>query len=169
LAIHDALYWVKALDLSRHPEGGYYRRTYESVEQFPRASLPARFSGDRPMATAVYYLLEGHDFSALHRIKSDEIWSFYAGSPLRLTVLEPGGSLNRLLLGSAPEAGQSFQHVVRSGCWFGAEVIEAGSYSLVGCVVAPGFAFEDFELADRARLIAAYPLHRAVIERLTRA
>jgi uncharacterized protein len=167
--MHDALYWVKALDLSLHPEGGYYRRTYESVEQLPGASLPVRFSGDRPMATAIYYLLEGHDFSALHRIKSDEIWSFHAGSPLRLTVLDLGGRLYELLLGSAPEAGQSFQQVVRAGCWFGAEVVDASSYSLVGCVVAPGFDFEDLELADRERLVAAYPLHRAVIERLTRA
>jgi predicted cupin superfamily sugar epimerase len=167
--MNDAAHWVETLKLSPHPEGGYYRRTYESFEQLPMAALPARFSGNRPIATAIYYLLEGAGFSALHRIKSDEIWNFYAGSPLRLTVLDPGGVLHELLLGKAPEAGQSFQHVVRAGCWFGAEVAGAASYSLVGCVVAPGFDFEDFELADRERLVAAYPQHRAVIEGLTRA
>lgn len=164
----EASHWVKTLELVPHPEGGWYRRTYESTDRLPQAALPARFTGDRPFATAIYFLLENGDFSALHRIKSDEIWNFHAGSPLQLTVLDPDGRLEARILGCCPAATASFQTVVRAGCWFGAEVLEAGSYSLVGCVVAPGFDFEDFELADRDRLLAEHPQHRTVIERLTR-
>lgn len=164
----DVTHWVNKLGLAPHPEGGWYRRTYESAENLPPTALPDRFSGARPIATAIYYLLESGSFSALHRIKSDEIWNFYVGSPLRLTVLSSDGRIEERTLGDKSAAAVSFQTVVPAECWFGAEVVETGSFSLVGCVVAPGFDFEDFELADREKLAAVYPQHRAVIERLTR-
>lgn len=166
--MNDAAYWVKILDLRPHPEGGYYRRTYESADRLPAGALSARFPGERPVATAILYLLESPAVSALHRIQSDEIWHFCLGSPLRLTVLHPGGRIEERILGADPAGGQSFQHAVRAGSWFGGEVVWPQSFSLVGCVVAPGFDFEDFELADRTRLLRAFPQHRALIERLTR-
>lgn len=166
--MNDAAYWVKSLNLRPHPEGGHFRRTYESADRLPAGALPARFPGERPIATAIVYLLENPAVSALHRIKSDEIWHFYRGSPLRLTMLSPGGQVEERTLGPDPANGQSFQLVVPAGSWFGAEVVEPRSFSLVGCTVAPGFDFEDFELGDRTRLLLAYPRHRALIERLTR-
>ncbi len=164
----DVTQWVNRLGLAPHPEGGWYRRTYESPEHLPLTALPDRFRGARPIATAIYYLLESGGFSALHRIKSDEIWNFYVGSPLRLTVLSSDGRIEERMLGDKSVAGVLFQTVVPAEHWFGAEVVETASFSLVGCVVAPGFDFEDFELADREKLAAVYPQHRAVIERLTR-
>ncbi len=165
--MNDAAYWVKTLNLRPHPEGGFYRRTYESAERLPVGVLPGRFRGERPIATAIVYLLVNPAISALHRIRSDEIWHFYLGSPLRLTILDSDGQVEEQVLGKDPGRGQVFQHVVRAGSWFGAEVVETRAFSLVGCVVAPGFDFEDFELADRVRLVQAYPHHRAMIERLT--
>ena len=164
----SAAYWVARLGLERHPEGGYYRETYRSAEQIAGDALPDRFGGPRSFSTAIYFLLEGHDVSALHRIRSDEVWHFYTGAPLTVHTIAPDGAYSAVRLGRNAAAGETFQAVVPAGCWFGASVDPPGTYALVGCTVAPGFAFEDFELGDRADLIARYPQHRAIIERLTR-
>ncbi|MDP6777355.1 MAG: cupin domain-containing protein [Candidatus Latescibacteria bacterium] len=160
--------WIKALDLQRHPEGGYYRETYRSEEEIPAAALPGRFQGPRALSTAITFLLPGGEFSALHRIKSDEIWHHYAGSSLTIHVIDPDGTYRRIILGKDIEAGEGPQVVVPAGCWFGATVDEEGSYTLAGCTVSPGFDFEDFELGLRSDLIELYPQHRAIVERLTR-
>lgn len=108
------------------------------------------------------------DFSAFHRLHSDEMWHFYEGSGLVVHVIEPSGSYSKICLGRNAEKGQVFQAVVTAGCWFASEVIDQKSYALVGCTVAPGFDFEDFELATRPELSSACPQHRELIERLTR-
>ena len=159
----DARYWIKRLQLAKHPEGGYFTETYRSNEAIPAAALPPRFNGNRAFSTAIYFLLTDGEFSALHRIKSDEMWHFYAGGELTIYVIEPTGSYSQIKLG-----GDHLQAVIRAGCWFGATVNEPQSYALVGCTVAPGFDFADFEVARRDELIAQYPRHRWVIEKLTR-
>lgn len=120
------------------------------------------------MATAIYFLLPGDQFSALHRLRSDEVWHFYAGSSLTLHIIDPQGCLTQKKLGTNPDKGESFQVVVEAGCWFGATVDDPQGYALVGCTVAPGFEFEDFELGNRQQLLEQYPQHRELIERLTR-
>lgn len=160
-------FWIEKLGLSKHPEGGYFVRTYQSCESIEGDHLPERFGGLRPISTAIYYLLPGNEFSRLHRIKSDEVWHFYTGSPLILYILSPVGDLLEVKLGSNPDGGESFQAVVKAGHWFGASVADKRSYSLVGCTVAPGFEYEDFELGKREDLIRQYPQHREMIERLT--
>lgn len=157
--------WIARLGLERHPEGGWFRQTYRSPESLPATALPSRFPTAHPVSTAIYFLLRGSEFSALHRLKADEIWHFYDGSPLTLHVIAPDGAASSLALGPG-----SFQAVVPAGCWFGAVLDDASpeSFALVGCTVAPGFVLEDFELADRVRLIEQYPQHRALIERFTR-
>jgi predicted cupin superfamily sugar epimerase len=130
--------------------------------------LPGRFGGARACSTAIYFLLRGDQVSRLHRIKSDEIWHFYAGGALTLTLIHPDGRLETLPLGADPERGESFQVLVPAGCWYGAAVDDPESYALVGGTVAPGFDFADFELADRQSLLAAFPQHRDAILRLTR-
>jgi hypothetical protein len=159
---------MTALRMVKHPEGGYYRETFRSADEIQVAGLPARYGASRSASTAIYFLLEGNEISALHRIQSDEVWHFYAGSALTLHVIAPGGHARTCVLGPDVDRGDAFQAVVPARHWFGATVNDTSSFALVGCTVAPGFCFEDIELGDRGALVAKYPQHRALIERLTR-
>lgn len=159
--------WIEKLRLEPHPEGGYFRQTYRSDVMIPREALPTGFGGARAASTAIYFLLEGKNFSAFHRLRSDEIWHFYAGSPLVVEVIEAAGSRTSIRLGEEEDTGQMFQAVVRAGCWFASHVADWKGWSLVGCTVAPGFDFEDFEMARREQLMKEYPHHRELIELLT--
>jgi len=159
---------ITELDLARHPEGGYYRETYRSERLIESNANGDAFPNARPFGTAIYYLLCDDDFSALHRIRSDEVWHFYQGSRLAVYAIDPKGRLTRNLLGNQIDRGETFQIVIKAGCWFGAVLEEPGGFALVGCTVSPGFDFRDFELADRNSLIQAYPHHRSIIKRLTK-
>ncbi len=166
---YTAADWIEKLDLVPLPEeGGLYRELYRSDEIIPQSALPDRFGGDRRYCTSIYYLLENPEFSAFHRIRQEEIWHFYEGSSLTLAILTPQGELSQQKLGRNFEAGERLQVVIHRGDLFAATVDETGGYSLVGCTVAPGFEFADFEAPSRKALLQAYPQHRAVIERLTR-
>lgn len=168
--MNDAAFWIERLDLRPHPEGGYFRETYRAAETIAGDALPKGFDGPRAFATAIYFLLTREAFSAFHRIRSDELWHFYAGDPVTLAILDADGKgqLATQCLGRDPARGAMPQVVIPAGAWFAAEVASAGSFALVGCTVAPGFDFADFELAERGRLVERYPQHRNVIERLTR-
>jgi predicted cupin superfamily sugar epimerase len=162
-----AQYWIEWLNLERHPEGGYYRETYRSDEIIKHAGLPDRFPGPRVFSTSIYFLLPGTEISQLHRIKSDELWHFHIGGTLVIHMIEPGGRLRSIKLGQDLEGGERLQAAVPAGCWFGAKLEDPDSFCLVGCTVAPGFDFEDFQLADRSELLQTYPQHRKIIELLT--
>ena len=159
---------IQQFDLQPHPEGGWYKQTYKSSELIPGESLPARFGGNRHFSTAIYFLLEQGNFSAFHRIKSDECWHFYSGDPLEIFILTENGELSIVLLGSDFEKGQKFQHVVPANCWFASRPAVGSEYCFVGCTVSPGFEFDDFELADAEELAAEYPQHDALIYSLCR-
>jgi predicted cupin superfamily sugar epimerase len=165
----DAVSWIERLGLQPHPEGGYFRETYRAGESIAHEALPARYDGPRAFMTAVYFLLASGDVSALHRLRSDELWFFHAGSALTVTSIAPDGALVEARVGANAARGEHLQLSVAAGCWFGAVVEAPDSFALVGCVVAPGFEFADFELGDRLALLRAFPQHRAVVERLTRA
>ena len=169
LTILTAKAWVEKLQLEPHPEGGYFRQTYRSDFIIPREALPLGFSGPRALSTAIYFLLEGHNFSAFHRLQSDELWHFYAGAPLWVHVIDPAGNYSRIVLGSDPEAGQALQAVVPAGNWFASHVADWSSFALAGCTVAPGFDFKDFEMGNRKELTVRYAQHKELIARLTRA
>lgn len=158
--------WVQYLNLQPHPEGGYFAETYRSSGTISQTALPATFSGDRSFGTAIYFLLGPDDYSTFHRLKADEIWHFYAGGRLEISVIYPNGSLQTLTLGPDPSKGESFQLVVPAGTWFAARPV-SGQYSLVGCTMAPGFDFNDFELAIPDQLINDYPQHAGLIEQMT--
>jgi predicted cupin superfamily sugar epimerase len=164
----NAKYWIERLKLEPHPEGGFFRQSYKATLTLPRTALPAEFSGDRAASTAIYFLLEGKNFSAFHRLRSDEVWHFYAGSTLVVHVIEPAGRYFRIQLGSNADRGEVFQAVVGAGCWFASHVEDWKSFAMVGCTVAPGFEFADFEMGKREELVAMYPEHREIVERLTR-
>lgn len=163
----DAAYWISQLALEKHPEGGCFKEVYRAAESIPESALPERFSGERSFCTSIYFLLQGTEFSALHRIRQDELWHFYTGSTLLVHMLNEAGDHEVLKLGSDVELGERFQGVVPAGAWFGAELEDKTSFALVGCTVAPGFDFADFDMAKRSELTAAYPQHADLISRLT--
>ena len=159
---------ISALALHPHPEGGYYSETYRSAEHIAQHALPARFGGDRSFSTAIYFLLSNNDFSAFHRIKSDECWHFYEGTGLDIFVIDALGKLTIFRLGNQLSKGETFQAVVPAGCWFASKPAVAGGYSLVGCTVSPGFHFLDFEMAKGPELAALYPAYAPLIYNLCR-
>ena len=161
--------WKLHLSLEKHPEGGFFAQTYKASESISKGALPERYDGDRSFSTGIYFMVESGNFSALHRIKSDEMWHFYDGSPLTIHVIDDNGEYAPILLGRNVDNGEVPQAVVKAGHVFGASIVgNPDSYSLVGCTVAPGFDFKDFELLPRAALIEKYPQHEALIKKLTR-
>jgi predicted cupin superfamily sugar epimerase len=163
-AVKDEL--IRRLDLKPHPEGGFFSETYRSAERVIRDSDHSA-AETRSASTAIYYLLCDGAHSAWHRIKSDEVWHFYAGEPLNVHVLDETGALVTHKLGDAlTHADAVFQAVVPAGLWFAAECADPATFALVGCTVAPGFEFSEFELADVGTLKARHPQHAALIERL---
>lgn len=148
--------------LRPHPEGGCYRETYRA------AGTSAAPFGRRSYSTAVCFLLRRGEVSLLHRLKADEVWHFYDGGPLTVAEIAPDGAVRETAMGRDAAAGQEFQHVVPAGSWFGAFPSEGTVFSFVGCTVAPGFEFADFELADRAALLREFPAAKDLITRLTK-
>ena len=159
---------IQQYNLQPHPEGGWYKETYKSGEYISGSALPERFGGSRAFSTAIYFLLEQGNFSAFHRIKSDECWHFYAGDPLLIYVIQANGTLDIIHLGNDIEKGQVFQFVIPANCWFASRPAPGSHFCFVGCTVAPGFDFTDFELAKSAPLCASFPQHTATIKELCR-
>jgi predicted cupin superfamily sugar epimerase len=158
---------VENLQLLPHPEGGFYKEVYRSEKTIAKDALPDNFSGDRSYCTSIYFLLTSENFSAFHRIKQDEIWHFYGGSSLSVHVIDAAGNYTEHKVGMDFSNGEQPQLVVPAGCWFASSVAKPDSYAFVGCTVAPGFDFDDFELADRAELQKEYPQYEAIIHKLT--
>lgn len=159
---------ISIYKLQRHPEGGYYKETYRALEKISRNALPERFPGSRNFCTAIYFLLEQGNFSAFHRIKSDECWHFYAGQTLHIYIIDPSGELQVVKLGNDILNGESFQFIVPAGYWFASRPASESKFSFVGCTVSPGFDFADFEMADANDLIKLFPQHKILIDELTR-
>ncbi len=159
---------IRHLNLEPHPEeGGWFRETYRADETLPPGALPERYEGERAVKTAIYYLLTPDTFSHLHRLKSDEIFHFYLGDPVEMLHLHPDGSGRRVVLGRDLANGQTLKTVVPHGVWQGARLVPGGRYGLLGCTVAPGFDFADYEHADRAALEAGWPEWTEMIRALT--
>lgn len=156
--------YIQALNLQPHVEGGYYKETYRSAIENDYAG----FSGTRSVSTGIYFLLRKGEFSAFHRIKSDEMWHFYDGDPLSIYIIANSGQLKVVKLGVDLKNGQQPQAVVPAGCWFASRVEAPGQFALVGCTVAPGFDFCDFEMAERYTLLTDYPQYGDIITELTR-
>ncbi|MBL7933710.1 MAG: cupin domain-containing protein [Bacteroidia bacterium] len=163
-----AAYLVKVLDMQPHPEGGFYRETYRSEGKISVRELGRDFGSDRSFSTAIYFLIEKDNFSAFHRIKSDETWHFYYGDTLEVLEIDDNGKLTITHIGNKIEEGDIFQYTVKANTWFGSRVKKGGNFSLVGCTVAPGFDFRDFEMGDRRELQREFPGLREIIEEMTR-
>jgi predicted cupin superfamily sugar epimerase len=151
-----------------HPEGGYYRELYRSEGIISSEELAPDFNGARNYCTSIYFLLTSSNFSGFHRIKQDEVWHFYHGSPLTVHVIDLEGKYTAHKVGFSLSENLAPQLVVPAGCWFASSVEEENSFAFVGCTVAPGFDFADFELAERETLTQLFPQHAAIIGVLTR-
>ena len=160
-------YWIKNLCLRKHPEGGYFRETYAAKDEIGVCCLKSGYDGPRPVSTAIYFLLPGDEFSAFHRLRSDEIWHHYDGASLTIEIIAQDGGYRKVVLGPDYENGEQPQVLISAGVWFAAHLNDKNSFTLSGCTVAPGFNFRDFELGRRAELIKEYPEHKQLIIQLT--
>jgi predicted cupin superfamily sugar epimerase len=158
----EAGHWIRALGLAAHPEGGWFREVFRSPERLERAALPSRFTGARSLATSILYLLAAGERSCFHRLRADEQWCHHAGGAVHLHLLEPGGARQLSVGGETPQV------TVPHGTWFAAEPEPGAAFALVGCFVSPGFEYEDFELAERDRLLAEFPAERSRVTRFSR-
>lgn len=162
---------IRLLNLKPLPdEGGLFAESYRSADSILRAGLPERYSGTRLAGTAIYYLLtDEHDsFSALHCLKTDEIYHFYLGDPVDMLLLLPGGGSRHVTFGQDLIHGQAVQFTVPAGAWQGSRLAPGGRFALLGTSMAPGFDPDDFTLGQRSELLAGWPEEGERIERLTR-
>jgi predicted cupin superfamily sugar epimerase len=150
-----------------HTEGGFFRECYRSGVFLPPGALPARYAGGRSAGSAIYYLLTPDAFSAIHRLRTDEIFHFYFGDPVEMLLLYPDGTGETRVIGSGLVDGMRPQAVVSGGVWQGSRLLEGGRFALMGATMAPGFDPADFEAGDRASLIRAYPAFRESIKALS--
>jgi predicted cupin superfamily sugar epimerase len=155
--------WIKYLNLKAHPEGGYFFENYRSNQEFTDTT---KYSGTRNLATSIYYMLESGKVSKLHQLKSDEIWYFHHGSPLKVHIFN-NHEYRTYILGTNLNENQLLQLIIPAGAIFGAEVLEQHSFTILGCMVSPGFHFDDFELIKSNSILYNYPEHRSIIEKLT--
>jgi uncharacterized protein len=157
------------LKMQRLPtEGGYFAETYRSELILSGDALRGRYSGERSIATAIYYMLTPDTFSAMHKLTGDEVYHFYLGDPIEMLLLKPDRSGAAILLGSDISAGMHLQHVVPGGTWQGSRLAPGGHFALLGTTMAPGFAREDYEHGSREMLSAKYPPYAPLITLLTR-
>ena len=154
-------FWIKKLGLEKHPEGGWYKEIYRSADMVMTAF------GERNTCTSIYYLPEGDDFSAFHRIRSDEIWHYYTGNSAIDILWIKNRELQRTTLGNKADKGEHFQVAVPKNRWFATRLTQPDGFVLAGCTVAPGFHFDDFELATR-ELLKAFPELSAELKPLIR-
>eukprot|EP00818_Percolomonas_sp_WS_P006661 CAMPEP_0117448718 /NCGR_PEP_ID=MMETSP0759-20121206/7553_1 /TAXON_ID=63605 /ORGANISM="Percolomonas cosmopolitus, Strain WS" /LENGTH=190 /DNA_ID=CAMNT_0005241129 /DNA_START=121 /DNA_END=693 /DNA_ORIENTATION=+ len=167
--------WTEKLDLQPHPEGGFYKEHYRASH-----TVINQNNKERSASTAIYYALRDIDQSSFHQIQSDELWHFYDGNvTLRIYGIEPvSGSMQTWDLG--PEG--DLTALIPAKYWFGVlplndtdessdnnnnDQTESHSFALCGCTVAPGFDFEDFQMASRTTLLQAFPEHKEIIDKLT--
>ncbi|MBN2137552.1 MAG: cupin domain-containing protein [Sedimentisphaerales bacterium] len=148
-------------------EGGYYVETYRCTHKIASPHPPPGAGADRSLSSAILYLLTPDTFSALHRLKYDEVFHFYLGDPVTMLRLNPDGSAETITLGGDILQGQRLQVVVPARTWQGCILNPGGRFALMGTTIAPAFDFADLELADRKTLISQYPARAEMITRLT--
>ena len=163
---HNADYYIRHLAMEEHVEGGYCKEIYQNRITLHQAG------GDSPkkrcLSSTIYYLLKSGQVSKFHRLQSDEIWFFHDGSTLLVHMIDNRGELTTARLGMDVSSGELPQVLVPAGTVFGAEVAVDGSFTLVSCMVSPGFDYDDFQLYTYGELLALYPAHSTLISRFYR-
>ena len=160
---------IKKLDLRPLPEeGGYFRETYKDEVSVPAKQVEIESTSARHLSTAIYYLVTPDSFSALHRVKSDEIFHFYAGDSVEMIQIDEAGRLSQFSIGADFMNAEQPQVVVQKNHWQGMKLKEGGRWALMGTTVAPGFEYEDFEIGERAQLIEQFSHLKEQITNYTR-
>ena len=149
-------------------EGGFFAEAYRSTHRLMNGSLPSCYSGERALATAIYYLLTPDTFSAIHKLRGDEVYHFYLGDPVEMLMLKPDGTAEAILIGPDIAKGMRLQHIVRGGTWQGSRLAPGGKFALMGTTMSPGFEPQDYEPGKREQLSSAYPAYAPLIAMLTR-
>lgn len=157
----NASYFIEYLNMEAHPEGGHFSRSYYSDEKMEITDTKTR-----NLYTTIYFCLKSEEVSHLHRLQSDELWFFHDGSPLTIHVIHSDGEYTAHKLGLNFENGEKPQVLVPKGSIFGSSVDQESTFSLVGCMVSPGFDFADFELFTQEELLKSYPQHEKVIRKM---
>lgn len=158
---------VNKLSLQPHPEGGYFAEVFKSNEYLEKEFLPGRYNGRRSFFTSIYYLLDKEQISHLHKVNSDETWYFHIGSSVRIHILDQESGYSSVILGGNLSENEVMQYTVKRGSWFAAELTAKNSFGLFSCAVAPGFEYDDFELADRKNLEEIFPDFKELISQFT--
>jgi uncharacterized protein len=159
-------YWIDNLGLQKHPEGGYFKETYRSDEIIEKSALPSRYSGNRAVSTAIYFMVTTDCPSKFHKVNSDEFWFFHDGGRLKIFILHPDGKHEICLFGRNLDNSEHPQIMIPKNTWFAACTHEC-DYVVLSCTVAPGFDFDDFQLAERKVLLDSYPQHSELILKLS--
>jgi predicted cupin superfamily sugar epimerase len=158
-------FWIQHLGLTPHPEGGYFKEVYRNENLISDVELSRTYSGKRNLATSIYFMLESGQVSKLHRLQSDEIWYFHHGAPIKVHVFDD--QYSTYILGTNYQLNQLLQLIIPAGAIFGAEVIGTKTFSILGCMVSPGFHFDDFELISFQEMKTLFPTYKSIIEKLT--
>jgi predicted cupin superfamily sugar epimerase len=153
---------IEKLNLATHPEGGLYRETYRGKDLITLGN-----GKERNTSTAIYYLLKDTDKSHFHKVYSDELWFFHQGEPLEIFMITNDGKIEMKTLGNRLDLDEEPQVVIKANVWFAARVKNEKGFTLVSCVVAPGFDFSDFKLGNKNELIKLFPGIKAEIEQLS--
>lgn len=154
--------WVEYYQMEKHPEGGYFKEVYRSVNKF----IPNEIGEERNYSTSILFLLHRGDVSHFHRIKSDEVWYYHAGAACLIHVIDEKGKFATHVLGPNFKNGETLQLVVPAGHIFASE--SSDNYSLVGCMVSPGFDFKDFQLFTTNTLLNRFPEHEQIVRKFTK-
>jgi uncharacterized protein len=158
MELNKADYWINMLNLEPHKEGGFYKQSFKSTEEITGKS--------RVLYTSIYFLLRSGEVSHFHRLQSDELWYFHAGQSLSIHMIHENGDYEEVRLGLNIEEGEVPQILVPKNTIFGSNVSDNDAYALVGCMVSPGFEFQDFELFTQKELLQWHPQHKEIIQKL---
>lgn len=161
--MYTADYFISMLELENHIEGGYFKEVYANSYSLNSEALPIDFDGERALSSIIYYLLKSGQISKFHKLKFDEIWFYHYGSPLIIHMIDENGALKSVKLGLDIEHGESLQALVPANVVFAAEVCEEDSFSLVSCMVSPGFDYRDFKIYSGQELSNIFPQHKKII------
>lgn len=160
--------WIDHLKMIPHPEGGWFAESYTQAPLFLPKLSSQHYSAERRLYSSIYYLLEEGDFSAFHRLETDEMWHHYQGGILLFYLISPEGIMTTRRLGNDPGGGAVFQFLVPHHHWFAVEPEAGSGFALCGCTLSPGYNEADFLMGSKRTLTSLFPAHRLLIERLTR-